>query len=152
PEIVSLYARSLIKSGKVEKALAYFTKAAEDGDIYSIETLALYYSDYREPNESKSIYFFTLLASKGNVKAYVKLGNLYETGIFHSYDYVKAASYYRLAADKNDPEGNFRLGQFYQFGLGVPQDVDKARDLYRKAVIGDSSEAEKALNDLRSKN
>jgi hypothetical protein len=146
--VLSWYARSLVLSGKAERAVSIFSEAADRGDKFSLQVLASWYSHYIEQNEVKSIECYKKLIDLGDTNAAVSLGLLFETGTFGKYDYSAAVQYYTLSANNGNISGMYRLGQLLQFGLGTGLDVQRARDLYRKAAIANHKDAIDALNQL----
>jgi TPR repeat protein len=62
-----------------------------------------------------------LLAARGNARAQVMLGFLYETGQGVPQAYDAAAYWYCLAAEQGDSSAQYLLGLAYDKGHGVPQ-------------------------------
>jgi Sel1 repeat len=150
-QLLSLYARALVSSGKVERAVSLFSEAAEKGDTMSLEVLANYYSHYIEPNEEKCVQYYQKLLGLGDADAALALGVLFETGVFGKYDYSIAADYYKKAVNQNNTSAMYRLGQLYEFGLGLETNLGSARDLYRKAAARGNADAVEALNQLNKR-
>ncbi|MDD1522122.1 hypothetical protein DAA51_21380 [Bradyrhizobium sp. WBAH10] len=147
-QLLSLYARALVSSGKIERAVSLFSEAAEKGDPTSLEVLANYYSHYIEPNEDKCVRYYKVLLGMGDANAALALGVLYETGVFAKYNYSMAADYYRIAAEKNNTSAMYRLGQLNEFGLGIAINLGTARDLYQRAAAKGDVDAVDALKQL----
>lgn len=74
------------------------------------------------------------LASKGNPKSQLKLGYMYQHGIYFPQDYAEASQWYSKAAISKDPVAQYLLGNLYQTGKGVPHDLDKAFYWYEKSA------------------
>jgi TPR repeat protein len=148
PTTLSWYARSLAISGKIEQALAFFSAAADRGDIFSMEVLANYYSHYVDLDEEKCTQYYERLLKMGNVKAALSLGLVFELGTFSKYDYPLAAKYYTIAAEQGNSEAMYRLGQLLEFGLGDSPNVNRARELYLKATQAGQADAISALKQI----
>lgn len=62
------------------------------------------------------------VAKRGNARAQVMLGFLYETGQGVSQAYDAASYWYRTAAEQGDATAQYLLGLAYDKGHGVPRD------------------------------
>ena len=124
------------------------TVFVELGDIYrkGISTKV----DY-----PKALYYYQIAAQKGNVRAYLGLGIIYQYGCssikkdndlaleyfekagsdgllkigllyYMKNNYNKAFKYFSLSAEQNSSEGHFWLGSVYQSGTGAKQDINLA--------------------------
>ncbi len=73
-------------------------------------------------------------ADKGDAKAQLELGMMYETGTVLERDFKKAAKWHRKAAEQELAEGEYQLARDYADGLGVKPDAMEALRWYRKAA------------------
>ena len=77
---------------------------------------------------------FRSLAEKGDPRAQVDLGALYDEGRGVPKDYGEALRWYRTAADQGDAIGQVSLGIMYKDGNGVPKNETEASRLFRQAL------------------
>ena len=84
-------------------------------------------------------------AEKGDVKAQVKLGVMYEDGDKLEKDYVKAFQLFGKAAEQGDADAQYKLACMYDWGHGVGKDTEKALEWYEKAAIQGNVEAQNYL-------
>ena len=79
------------------------------------------------------------LAKAGNIKAQVKLGEMYADVMLWEHsnirdNYAESVKWYKLAAEAGDAEAQFCLGLMYYDGRGVEQDYAEAAKWYRLAA------------------
>jgi TPR repeat protein len=92
-----------------------------------------------QPPEGQKIApeaFFALMlmnAEKGQGKAMLNLGLLYEQGIGVPRNFSKALEWYRKAGDAGEGEGHMRVGRCYEIGMGAAVDMHKAVEGFEKA-------------------
>jgi uncharacterized protein len=85
------------------------------------------------------------LATQGDVKAQMWLGQIYDYGLSDKIpqDYAEAVKWYRLAANQDDPDRQFFLGEMYFMGQGVTRDLIQAYMWFDLAAAkGDRLKAE----------
>ncbi len=75
-----------------------------------------------------------LAHEKGDWRAQVNMGILYEEGTFVGQDERKALEYYLMAAENGSTGAMNNIGNFYLHGKGVAKDYDKAFEWYQKAA------------------
>lgn len=96
-------------------------------------------------------------ADKGDAKAQVIVGEIYERGLGTAPDYAKAIQWYRLAAEQGNARAQRHLGYMYEQGLGVQANMLTALAWYRKSAGGEAdalilaSAAKQKLDALRSR-
>ena len=73
-------------------------------------------------------------AESGNVKAQLRLGDMYASGRGLQRDEAKATRWYREAAEQGLAEAELKLGWMYHDGLGVPKDLAQTASWFRKAA------------------
>ena len=79
------------------------------------------------------------LAKAGNIKAQVKLGEMYADVMLWEHsnirdNYAESVKWYKLAAEAGDAKAQFNLGVMYDEGKGIPQDDAEAVKWYRLAA------------------
>ena len=136
-----------------KKALYWYTKAAEQNNIYALQTLADAYKkgslevkvDYKK---SFSIYLQLEKLSKHSciyAEVVFNLGVMYEKGEGVDQDYKEAAKWFTKAADLGHMISKYNLGNLYENGFGVKQDFEKAFKLFELAAEQGYPEAQNAL-------
>ncbi|KAH0938450.1 hypothetical protein HID58_005911 [Brassica napus] len=110
------------------KAVYWFSKAAEKGELRSMKILGEIYAQGTgvERNYTKAFECLTLAAEGGLDSAFTGLGYLYLKGYGVDKNYTKARECFEKVSDSEDPSGMYYLGMLYLKGIGVKRDVKKA--------------------------
>ena len=118
------------------KAVHWFTKAAEQGNINAQFSLgAKYYDGEGVPQDNmKAVHWFTKAAEQGEVRAQSLLGTMYYNGRRVPQDITKAVYWFTKAAEQGEARAQSFLGTMYYNGEGVPQDYVKAYVLLNLAA------------------
>ncbi len=118
------------------KAVEWYKKAAEAGNLTAQFNLAKCYSDGKgiERSYDKAAEWYTKAAEAGYADAQANLGLLYEKGRGVNQDNAQAVSWYTKAAEQGVKEAQYNLGVCYENGKGVSQDYKKAAEWYTKAA------------------
>lgn len=74
------------------------------------------------------------LAKNNNTEAQLKLGLIYQMGLFTEKNANQALLWYKKAADQGNAIARYALGYFYQVGDGVERDLEKAKHFYTAAI------------------
>ena len=84
-----------------QKALYWYTKAAEQGDAEAQNEVGTFYSTGKggEQDHEKAVYWFTKAAEQGEIYAQANLGWCYENGAGVEQDYQKAIYWYTKSAE-----------------------------------------------------
>ncbi len=82
-------------------------------------------AEYAAGNADKARQLFELAAKQGHIRAYHKLGKMYEYGAGVDVDLSLAAAYFEKAAVKGDPYGLHSLGKLMFYGRGVKVDREE---------------------------
>jgi len=128
----------------MEKAVYWWRKAAENGDICGIESLADYYYDGEktEPDYEEAVKWYRKGAEMGDTYSQFSIGYCYHHGDGVEQNYNEAANWYCEAAMRGNPKAQCNLGYFYEYGLGVEKNAEEAARWYRKAAEKGFSEAQ----------
>ena len=103
-----------------EKAVEWFTKAAEQGDDEAQFQLGYLYSKGEGVVKNNAIAFYRYQqAEQGNVGAQYNLGLMYYNGDGLAKESTKAYELFIKAADNGDEYAQFVLGLMYKTGEGV---------------------------------
>ena len=89
---------------------------------------------YNAGDYVKAAVEFLIAAQKGDVRAQLNLGLLYDQGQGVEQDYAQAVMWYTRAAQGGDAMAQANLAAMYFDGLGVEQDDKKAAQWYLKAA------------------
>lgn len=89
---------------------------------------------YDRDDYKTAFAMFTKAAIKGDARAQVMLGVMYDEGRGVAQDLRQAASWYRKAADQGEAVAQYNLGAAYVNGHGVPQNHEQALLWFRKAA------------------
>ena len=117
-------------------AVEYYTKAAEIGNLASMNSLGVCYGFAKgvEKNPDKSLQWYTKAAEGGYGNAMLNLGMMYQNGWGIDTNLELAREWYEKAAEHNVPRAFIRLSLMYANGSGVEQDQAKADEYKQKAV------------------
>ena len=102
--------------------------------VYDCEIRGGEYTAYDRANYATALKVWLAAAEKGDAKAQVYVGEIYEKGLGIAPDYAQAAAWYEKAAKQGDSQGLNHSAYLYEQGLGVPKDPLRALNLYRSAA------------------
>ena len=121
--------------GNAEKAVLYYTKAAEKGDACAQFVLSLCYNEGYgvSPDAERSMHWLSLSVGQEYALAQNFLGVMY-TYHKENADYKKALAYYKKAALQGYSEAQYNVGWCYFNGYGVEADQEEAMRWIRKAA------------------
>jgi len=119
------------------QAFQWYSKAAQDGNVYAQGALGrLYENGQGIPADlSKAIQWYGSAAAEGDADAEHQMARLYRLGLGVSQDYVQARAWYAKSAAHGDVGAENGLGEMYQYALGGPKDIDQAVKWYRAAAL-----------------
>jgi TPR repeat protein len=122
--LVALYARKKAEDAKnFHTALDLSNKDLSDAQVL-----------YAHKDYSGARVLLQRLATAGNSKAMMLLGQLYEFGFGVKQDIAVAKSWYADGARLGDPNSMYNLALLYENGKGVSQDYAVARDWFKMAA------------------
>ena len=124
--IILIFLICLLISGLHTDLLAI---SAEQTDRFTLGWQAYESGKYEE-----ALNVWKSLAEKGDDRAKVNLGIMYDSGYGVVEDPVRAARWYREAADQGNCGAQYNLAVLYATGRGVPCDIKQAAQWYRKAA------------------
>ena len=140
-ELGHLYRNGWYVPKNSQKALNWFQKASEQGDIEAIVGAGLVYSDMDEDEKA-----FTLIkeaAEKGSATGQRLLGEIYEDGIGVTADSYEAVIWYRKAVQQGDVAAKYFLGSIYlhdnniEEGLRLTEEAAEAGNKNAQDAMGD---------------
>lgn len=119
-----------------DRALHYFSRAADGGNYYAMAYLGKLYlegSPLIKQDNQTAFRHFKLSADKGNPIGQAGLGMMYFHGSGIEKDYAKALKYFQLSSEQGYVEGHFLLGIMHYFGHGTPKDYKSAVKYFKVA-------------------
>ncbi|MBE6639566.1 MAG: sel1 repeat family protein [Ruminococcaceae bacterium] len=132
-----------------EEAVAYYRKAAAQGDFRAQNNLGTCYEQGLgiSKDEGKAVYWYRKSADQGNSAAQINLANCYLSGKGVAKDWTMAVSLYQKSAEQNHAIGQRALALCYQFGKGIKKDDKEAAQWYEKAAMQDYAPAMANIGD-----
>jgi uncharacterized protein len=122
----------------VTQAIAWYTKAAEQGHALAQANLGLYFRDDKfgvPQNLATAVFWLEKSAAQGERVGERGLADRYRTGTGVAKDPVRALELYRSAANKGDADAESWVGDAYENGWGgVRKDWSEALKWYVKAA------------------
>ena len=117
-------------------AVEYYTKAAEIGNLASMNSLGVCYGFAKgvEKDPEKSLMWYTKAAEGGYGNAMLNLGMMYQNGWGIDTNLDLAKEWYEKATEHNVPRAFVRLSLMYANGTGVEQNQAKADEYKQRAV------------------
>lgn len=132
----------------IKIAVAYYTKAALQGNILSVYNIGMMFYEAQMYDKAKE--YFDTACKKGFARACNNLGVLYRSGFGVAQDLTKAKSLYAQACESKEPLGCHNLGFMYAFGIGVSQNFALAQSYFGKACnLGHTQSCEINANRLQ---
>ena len=127
-----------------KKGFMWFTKAALQGDAYSMcEVGKYYFGGYGIPKDLKKAYdWFSKSAEKNNANAQFMLGSMYFNAVGVEQDLKKAMTWFQKSAAQGYALGYTNTGLCYYNGLGVEKNPQKALEYTQKAAMMGCSQAQ----------
>lgn len=114
-----------------KSAVLWLEKAAEQGHILAMSTLATHYESGSEDRDSKKVFEWSLKAAQAGYEPfYVLIGDYYRDGIDGvKKDYKQAFFWYEKAAESGNKIGIYNLSYLYYCGFGVKRNYTKSFEL-----------------------
>lgn len=133
-----------------DKALEYYTKAADKGhDIATFNLGSFYLKGWGvEQNYGKAFEYYKKVSDKGHDVAMTNVGVFYKHGWSVGQNYGKAVEYYQKAAGNGYDVAMTFLGRCYENGEGVKKDISKALSLYQAASLKGEVEGTNSYTNL----
>lgn len=97
---------------------------------------------FREGHVAEAFQEWRGAAAKGDARAALLVGALYDTGIGGAQSYAEALDWYQRAAEGGNAAGMFNVAVMYDAGRGVPQDHQQAAAWYERAAAAGFARAE----------
>jgi len=131
--------------GQVQKAIALYEQAADQGVPYAMSQLYnIYWNGNGVPvDHAKALEWRNKSGVTADPQAEYRLGDYYETRRWEGDDahrvltkpnFPQAVYWYRVAAEHHSAEAQYRLGMLYLRGKGVEVDESRGLELLRAAA------------------
>ena len=129
-------AMDFYQNKEYEKALIWFHKAAQQGDVVAKFNLGIMYKKGRGAacDLIEAAHWFRESAQAGDPDAQYELGSLLVKGNGAAKDPAEAAQWFRKSGEQGNTNAINYLGYLYNNGIGVPEDPAKAFRYYREAA------------------
>lgn len=129
------------RSGDYNRAVKYFTKAANQGHLQAQLDLAEIYDqgvsgDGIDKDPNVALKWYRMAADQGHAESQFKCASIIvQSPDFNIKKYPEVAQYYRKAADQGHARAQAALAMLYVAGLGVPRDIGEAGYWFRRFKI-----------------
>lgn len=126
-----------------EKAVYWYTKAAEQGNAQAQNNLGVRYElgEIVNKDDEKAVYWYTKAADQNYAMAVNNLGGLY----FRKGNDDEAFPWYLKAAELGYIKAQVFVGVAYEEGNGTPKSIENAIYWYKKAAASGDGLAQQAL-------
>jgi TPR repeat protein len=126
--------------GRYQEAVAYWMKAAADGDEAAAHRLGVEYMDGKPwvlaRDYAKSLQFHLQSAAAGNALSMFDIGSIYEYGYGVKKDIPTAAKWYGYSAQYGLAQGQYNYATMLEAGEGVAKDEIEAYKYFVLAARG----------------
>lgn len=146
------YALSLLNTKQADKAVYWFKKASDNGNIgatYYYGSL-LFNGQGVEQNKSNGIQFMTQAANKGFIAAYARLAQICYNGDDVTKDYSKAFEFAKKGALGHNASAMWILALCYINGQGTAQDYYLGTQWLTETATTHKKEIKQFLNDINN--
>ena len=135
------------------KAVSWFTKSAQKGNVPSMLQLGMLYEESDgavKQDMTKAIEWLKKAAGKGSLPAINELGTIYEDGVGVKADRKEAIKYYELAANQGNVDAMLGVATAYIDGEGIERNTELGYQWLTKAAVKDNVIAMRYLGDYFS--
>jgi TPR repeat protein len=126
------------RTGNYDKAVAYWTEMAKQGDMESNYRLGREYtyspSGVVEKDLKKAFDYLMAASKLGDPRAMFEIGTFYDYGMGVSKDIALTAKWYKYAADYGHAQGQYNFATMIEMGEGVAKDEIEAYKYFRLAA------------------
>lgn len=117
-------------------AFGWFLKAAEQGNVSAMNSVAAYYSSGTgvEENKDKALEWWSRAADSGSAEALTSIGACHYLAMGVKQNTALAVSYWRKAAALGDALAMYNIGFCMEIGVGAVRHLDSAKYFYSKSA------------------
>jgi TPR repeat protein/serine/threonine protein kinase len=137
-----------------EQAFKWYKQAADQDDPDAQNHVGVAYARGQgvERDDTAAVLWYEKAAKHGFAKAQKNLGDMYATNRGVQRDDREALRLYYQAAEQRHPDAEFNVGYWHEMGMGgLRRDAEAAAQWYAKAAEHGSTQAQAALDRLRSR-
>jgi TPR repeat protein len=137
-----------------EQAFKWYKQAAEQDDPDAQNHVGVAYARGQgvERDDTAAVLWYEKAARHGFAKAQKNLGDMYATNRGVQRDDREALRLYYQAAEQKHPDAEFNVGYWHEAGMGgLRRDAEAAAQWYARAAEHGSTQAQAALDRLRSR-
>lgn len=147
PQAQALFGLELEAEKNYAEAIAWYGKAAAQGETNAMRNLGVCYLDGKgvTKESAEAANWFRKAADLGSKDAPEDLGDLYQDGNGMAKDEAAAAGWYRKGAERGDGRAMNSLAACYWNGQGIAKSPRDAIDWWKKAVDAGNDNAKKNL-------
>ncbi len=116
--------------------LTLLNQAVAKGFNKAYLLLADYYLDKQSDSAGmeKAVHIYRQLAKTQDPRAELRLGYMYQHGIYFHENSKQALAWYMQAANQGNKLAQYQLGEMYYLGQGMNRDIKLALKYYKKAA------------------
>ena len=142
-----LYSNKSFIDKDINKAIHYFSLAANQNDLKSLYSLGELFlkGELVARDINKAINYFSLAAKQDHKVSQYALGYIYIQGLFVDRNIIKGIDYLIQSSSNNYWNAHFPVGYFYHEGKYVDRDVKKCIKYYKLASSFNSQYAKNNL-------
>lgn len=135
-KIARIYEKGINTQIDAPKALSYYERAAQMGDVLSANYVANSYIKGRavQKDIKKGVNYLTVAADKGDPASQYQLAEFYYRGELVPHDYELAYKYYSLSSQQKNIQALYNKAKMEERGLGTEQNIHKAIDTYKTLI------------------
>ncbi|MDQ1362282.1 MAG: uncharacterized protein QG652_142 [Pseudomonadota bacterium] len=147
PTVFTLMGQEFENIEKFDKAVEWYTKAANAGETLAMRNLAWLYDAGKlgEVDHAKAVAWMEKAATAGDNDAIGALGFRLVSGTDVAVDAERGMNMLSSAAEK-DTSAAYLLGRVYAEGISVSKDTSKAKSWLKKAAAAGHEDARKLLD------
>ena len=149
-DMATLYASGKLVAQNYDRAIYWFTRAANGGIANAHYNLGVIYHQGMgvKADVQKALVWYERAAELGHPEAIYNLGIAYVEGIGTDTNIAKGVSYFKRAASSGVAQAAYNLGVLYESNFIGAIDLDKASEWYQEASDSGHSDARIAFNRL----
>ncbi|MFA7028631.1 MAG: ATP-binding cassette domain-containing protein, partial [Sulfurovum sp.] len=127
-EYADLIMKTAWNNEERSKALEWYQKSADSGNVNAMYQIAIMYRDGNGPKKdtSKHLEWLKKAAENGHVLSQLTLGNMYRDGIRVESDESEAFRWYEMAAKNNNLDAIYQVATMYREGKGVEENREES--------------------------
>jgi enhanced entry protein EnhC len=98
----------------------------------------------------KAVRIYQKLSAKQDPRVELKLGYMYQKGIYFNQDPTQALYWYKQSAEHGNKIAQYQLGEMYFLGCGIPRNVNLALKYYKESATQQFAPAMAAVGYIKA--